>query len=84
MGRFHRHDDGTAHEHPHAGQHSHDVGDHSGYATGTERVDVLERIFDENDRTAEANRADLEAAGAWAVNVMSSPGGARPRCCARP
>lgn len=68
MGRFHRHDDGSAHQHDHA------TGDHSGYATGTERVDVLERIFDENDHCAQHNRADLAAAGACAVNLMSSPG----------
>jgi hydrogenase nickel incorporation protein HypB len=60
MGRFHRHDDGTVHEHdvPH--------GDHSAYETGPDR--------DENDRTAAANRADLARAGACAVNLMSSPG----------
>ena len=63
MGRFHQHDDSD-----------HDHGDHSGYATGTERVEVLERIFDENDHTAAANRADLDAAGVTAVNLMSSPG----------
>ena len=89
MGRFHRHEDGTAHSHgAHShGAHSHgaysdgardvgarDVGDHSRYATGTERVEVLERIFDENDRTAAANRAELDAAGVYALNVMSSPG----------
>ena len=68
MGRFHRHDDGTVHE------HGHGHGDHSGYATGTERVEVLERIFDENDRTAAANRNDLGRAGVFAVNLMSSPG----------
>lgn len=72
MGRFHRHADGTAHEHPH--EHPHEHGDHSGYATATERVTVLERIFDENDRIAAANRADLAAAGVFAVNLMSSPG----------
>jgi hydrogenase nickel incorporation protein HypB len=68
MGRFHRHDDGTVHEHdtPH--------GDHSAYETGHDRIEVLERIFDENDRTAAANRADLARAGACAVNLMSSPG----------
>ncbi len=80
MGRFHRHDDGTAHSHDddHAG-HSHDdghdaIGDHSGYQTGTERVEVLARIFDENDRTAAANRADFAGYGVYAVNLMSSPG----------
>ncbi len=35
---------------------------------------MLERIFDENDRVAAANRADLARGGAVAVNVMSSPG----------
>ncbi len=68
----HDHSDSHSHEHPH--EHSHDLGDHSGYATGTERIDVLERIFDENDRTAAANRADLDGGGAFAINVMSSPG----------
>ncbi len=64
MGRFHQHD----------ADHGHGHGDHSGYATGTERVEVLERIFDENDHTAAANRADFDAAGVTAVNLMSSPG----------
>ena len=85
MGRFHRHDDGTWHEHEHGeGEHSHVhsnehhdgevIGDHSGYDTGTERIDVLEAIYDENDRKADANRAALDAAGVVAVNLMSSPG----------
>jgi hydrogenase nickel incorporation protein HypB len=75
VGRFHRHDDGTVHDHD-SGDQEHDshFGDHSGYETGLERVEVLERIFDENDRTAAANRADLASAGAVAVNLMSSPG----------
>lgn len=82
MGRFHRHDDGTEHEHGHADAHEHDhngahdehLGDHSGYQTGRDRIDVLERIFDENDRTAAANRADLLQHHVCAVNLMSSPG----------
>ncbi|MHB1740166.1 MAG: hydrogenase nickel incorporation protein HypB, partial [Actinomycetes bacterium] len=45
-----------------------------GYQTAGERVSVLERIFDENDRTAAANRADLDRARVRAINVMSSPG----------
>ena len=68
MGRFHRHDDGTVH------QHDHDVGDHSAYTTGPERVTVLERIFTENDRAAEANRQAFADAGVVCLNVMSSPG----------
>jgi hydrogenase nickel incorporation protein HypB len=67
MGRFHRHPDGTAHTHT-------AVGDHSGYATGPERVQVLERILGENDRVAAQNRADLRAAGTRAINVMSGAG----------
>ena len=57
MGRFHRHADGTVHTHDHDGHdHTHDghehreVGDHSGYATGTERVEVLELILDVKSR----------------------------------
>lgn len=81
MGRFHRHSDGTEHDHPHD-RHDHhhdheprDVGDHSGYAeTGVSRVAVLESILSENDRIAATNRDDLVAHGIWAVNVMSSPG----------
>ena len=74
MGRFHRHDDGAVHHHDGPAEHSHDTGDHSAYETGGERVMVLERIFDENDRLAAQNRADFESHGICAVNVMSSPG----------
>lgn len=90
MGRFHYHADGTGHshddgEHQHerddTADHDHghglahgDVGDHSGYQTGGLRVDVLERILGENDRTAEANRSDFADADVQVVNLMSSPG----------
>jgi hydrogenase nickel incorporation protein HypB len=88
MGRFHRHADGTVHDHDHhhGDDHDHghdrdhghehrDVGDHSAYVdTGTERVAVLETILAENDRTAERNRVDFAAAGVITVNLMSSPG----------
>ncbi|WP_123024755.1 hydrogenase nickel incorporation protein HypB [Mycolicibacterium stellerae] len=84
MGRFHRHEDGREHhhDHDHDDPHDHgdervaehDHGDHSGYVTGTERVVVLERIFEENDQTAAANRRDFDTAGLTAVNLMSSPG----------
>lgn len=80
MGRFHRHEDGDPHGHGHSHgsgadhDHEHGLGDHSGYATGTERIEVLERIFDENDTTASRNRGDFERAGVLAVNLMSSPG----------
>lgn len=75
MGRFHRHDDGTAHSHGHGDhEHSHDHGDHSGYQTGTQRVDVLESIFAENDTRAALNREIFESNGIRALNLMSSPG----------
>jgi hydrogenase nickel incorporation protein HypB len=85
MGRFHRHADGTVHDHDHGdnghehvhdnGHEHRDVGDHSGYAdTGVERVAVLETILAENDRTADRNRTDFAAAGVMTVNLMSSPG----------
>jgi len=85
MGRFHRHDDGTVHAHDHGdaphdhdAPHTHDhdelVGDNSAYQTHVERVEVLERIFDENDAAAAANRARFDAAGVIALNLMSSPG----------
>lgn len=68
MGRFHRHDDGTAHDHDHG------HGDHSGYRTGTERIEVLESIFAENDNRALVNRNAFESNGIRALNLMSSPG----------
>ena len=37
-------------------------------------MEVLERIFDENDRSAAHNRAALDAASVVGVNLMSSPG----------
>ena len=84
MGRFHRHDDGTVHrhddDHDHAHDHDpprgpgHELGDHSGYETGWQRISVLERIFDENDAAAAANRSALDAGGVICLNLMSSPG----------
>lgn len=79
MGRFHRHDDEHGHGHGHGHGHSQDhseggVGDHSGYQTGTDRIVVLERIFDENDRRAADNRRRLDEAGVATINLMSSPG----------
>jgi len=77
MGRFHLHADGTSHmhDHDHDHDHAHDVGDHTGYEeTGTTRVSILENLLSENDRVADANGRQLEAAGVRAVNLMSSPG----------
>ncbi|MBJ7339462.1 hydrogenase nickel incorporation protein HypB [Mycolicibacterium sp.] len=68
MGRFHRHDDGTEHS------HDHDHGDHGGYDTGSQRIDVLESIFAENDVRADINRTAFESNGVRALNLMSSPG----------
>ena len=73
MGRFHRHDDGMMHSHDH-GDAPHDHGDHSGYATGRQRIDVLEAIFAENDVRANCNREAFARNGVRAVNLMSSPG----------
>jgi len=77
----HDHDDAVVDHHHGAddptrpdGASRESVGDHSGYATGTLRVDVLERILGENDRTADANRADFARAGVRVINLMSSPG----------
>ncbi|MBO0864553.1 MAG: hydrogenase accessory protein HypB, partial [Mycobacterium sp.] len=76
MGRFHRHDDGTVHSHDHddGTPHTHDHGDHSGYTTGSQRIDVLEAIFAENDVRADYNREAFARNGVRALNLMSSPG----------
>lgn len=76
MGRFHRHDDGTVHSHDHDDHDHHhgDHGDHSGYSTGSERIEVLEAIFAENDNRAAVNRNAFESNGIRALNLMSSPG----------
>jgi hydrogenase nickel incorporation protein HypB len=77
----HEHADDEPHEHaPTDGPHpagsavSEAHGDLSAYDTGVERVTVLERIFDENDRAADRNRAAFDAVGIRCVNLMSSPG----------
>ncbi len=77
MCRYHSHDDVTVHTHEHgdhAHDHPHDHGDHSGYHTGTQRVDVLEAIFAENDVRAGFNRTAFEDNRVRAINLMSSPG----------
>ena len=40
----------------------------------TIRVPVVENILNANDRLAEENRARLEAAGVFSINIMASPG----------
>ena len=42
--------------------------------TGSQRIEVLESIFAENDTRADINRAAFEANGIRALNLMSSPG----------
>jgi hydrogenase nickel incorporation protein HypB len=76
MGKFHRHDDGTVHNHDRVDTiaHTHDHGDHSGYATGSQRIEVLEAIFAENDVRAGYNRDMFARNGVRALNLMSSPG----------
>jgi hydrogenase nickel incorporation protein HypB len=59
------------------------IGDHTGYVTGRERVEILEDIYAENDRLAAANRAAFDAAGVRAVNLMSSPGSGKTTLLAR-
>jgi len=39
-----------------------------------QKVMVVEKIMDANDRLAQQNQARLDAAGVFAVNVMASPG----------
>jgi hydrogenase nickel incorporation protein HypB len=40
----------------------------------SERVVVIEKIMDANDQLADLNRASLQSAGVFAVNLMASPG----------
>lgn len=40
----------------------------------TQRIAVVENILNANDRLAEENRARIDAAGVFAINLMASPG----------
>ncbi len=40
----------------------------------TQRVPIVENILNANDRLAQENRARLDAAGTFAINLMASPG----------
>jgi hydrogenase nickel incorporation protein HypB len=40
----------------------------------TERIRIVEDIMGANDQLAAQNRADLDAAGVFAINLMASPG----------
>lgn len=79
----HEHSDG--HDHAHGHDHPQDrhprtpvdpdvIGDHSGYVTGRQRIEVLEDIYAENDHLAAHNREAFDAADVRAINLMSSPG----------
>lgn len=39
-----------------------------------QRIPVVENILNANDRLAEENRARLEAAGVFSINILASPG----------
>jgi len=39
-----------------------------------QRIPIIENILSANDRLAEENRARLDAAGVFAINLMASPG----------
>src|SRR5262249_7355307 len=69
----HEHGDGD-HGHGDHDHGDHDHGDHSGYETGTQRIDVLEEIFAENDVRAGYNREAFDSNGIRALHLMSSPG----------
>src|ERR1700722_11632383 len=79
MGRFHRHEDGAEHAHDEDDGHAGGK-DHSGYQTGAERVEVLERIFGENDKTAAANRAAFAASGGRAIALINTGNGFGGEC----
>ncbi|MEP7136027.1 MAG: hydrogenase nickel incorporation protein HypB [Chloroflexota bacterium] len=40
----------------------------------TERIPIVENILSANDRLAEENRARINAAGVFSINLMASPG----------
>lgn len=94
-GTIHHHDhDEDAHDHDgHAHDHQHEggrppidqelLGDHSGYATGRQRIAILEDIYAENDHLAAHNREAFDAAGVRCVNLMSSPGSGKTTLLAR-
>ena len=84
MGRFHRHADGTYHEHDGgADDHRHDtsppshrdVGDHSGYTeTGVSRSPCSRTSSPRTTASPTPTAHDLRRAGVRSVNLMSSPG----------
>jgi len=69
VGRFHRHDETAANRHEYEYGH----GNHSGYGTGSQRVDVLESIFPQNDVRPDFSRRELDLNGIHRLNLMSPP-----------
>ena len=47
-------------------------------------LEVKQSIFESNDREADRLREDLKKDRTFLLNLMSSPGSARPRPCAAP
>ena len=50
----------------------------------TVRVPVVENILNANDHLAEENRARLESAGVFSINIMASPGAGKTSLIAQP
>lgn len=40
----------------------------------SQRIPVVEKILNANDRLAESNRSQLDSAGVFGINIMASPG----------
>ncbi len=40
----------------------------------TQRIPIVENILNANDRLAAENRARIDAAGVFSINIMASPG----------
>ncbi len=43
-----------------------------------DRIKIVEKILNANDRLAKANRQKFDDAGVYAINLMASPALARP------
>jgi hypothetical protein len=44
----------------------------------TDRIEIVRRIMDSNQRVAAANRALLDENGVYGINVMASPERGKP------
>ena len=94
---FHRHADGSVHSHAHAQDHDlwHGHGSDLHYGHGPAAthvpgmsqariVQIEQDILAKNDAYAAQNRRRLRERGIFAVNLVSSPDQARPRCSFAP